>query len=166
MVAYTARAKHFVGLNKILRGKKVQFNRRERYLHLHEATLAEAQTWGLNPRGNRDELMVFTKLWRLLQNIEADCVIKAGRLVTLVRGVSLVLVDLGITPIPGIPQDPCTTCDVLNVMGVILAPVGRIRLQPQPLGLGTAHSSLSSPLSSQHQRFVLSLFYFLNVIYF
>jgi hypothetical protein len=39
---------------------------------------------------------------------------------TLVRDVSKVLKDLGMPPIPGIPRDPCTAGDVLEVVDVIL----------------------------------------------
>jgi hypothetical protein len=49
-----------------------------------------------------------------------DCIIEAGRLVMLVRDVSKVLVDLGMPPVSKIPQDPCTTSDVLVVVDVIL----------------------------------------------
>jgi hypothetical protein len=37
----------------------------------------------------------------------------------LVRDVSKVLVDLGMPPIPEIPQDPCTSSDVLAVVDVV-----------------------------------------------
>jgi hypothetical protein len=47
-------------------------------------------------------------------------VAEAGRLVILARDVSKVLVDLGMPPVPGIPQDPCTTGNVLEAVGIIL----------------------------------------------
>jgi hypothetical protein len=59
---------------------------------------------GLNPRDDREKLMDFVELWRLLQDVEADHIIEAGRLAILVREVSKVLVDLGMPPIPGIPK--------------------------------------------------------------
>jgi hypothetical protein len=65
--------------------------------------LADAHTCGFNPRDNRDELVEFTELQRLRQDVEADSVIEAGRLATLVRDVSKVLVNLGMPPIPEIP---------------------------------------------------------------
>jgi hypothetical protein len=65
--------------------------------------LAEAHTCGFNPRDNCDELMEFTELQRLLQDAEADRVVEAGWLATLVRDVSKVLVNLGMPPIPEIP---------------------------------------------------------------
>jgi hypothetical protein len=82
--------------------------------------LADAHTCGFNPRDNRDELMEFTELQRLRQDIEADSVIEAGRLVTLVRDVSKVLVNLGMPPIPEIPWDPRMTSDVLAAVDIIL----------------------------------------------
>jgi hypothetical protein len=45
---------------------------------------------------------------------------EAGWLAILARDISLVLVDLGMPPISGIPQDLHTTGDVLEVVGVIL----------------------------------------------
>jgi hypothetical protein len=59
---------------------------------------------GLNPRDDREKLMEFAELWRLLQDVEADHITEAGRLAILVREVSKVLVDLGMPPIPGIPK--------------------------------------------------------------
>jgi hypothetical protein len=40
--------------------------------------------------------------------------------VILVRDVSKVLMDLGMTPIPGIPRDSRMIDDVLEVVGIIL----------------------------------------------
>jgi hypothetical protein len=49
MAAHTARAKHSLGLDKMLGEKKAKLDRRERDLGLHEAVLAEAWSRGLNP---------------------------------------------------------------------------------------------------------------------
>jgi hypothetical protein len=46
-------------------------------------------------------------------------VAKVGQLTILARYVSKALVDLGMPPIPGIPWDPCTASDILEVVGVI-----------------------------------------------
>jgi hypothetical protein len=51
---------------------------------------------------------------------EVDHVVEAGQLAILVRDVSKVLVDLGMPPILGIPQDLCKAGDILEVMDVIL----------------------------------------------
>jgi hypothetical protein len=91
-----------------------------RDLDLREATLEEAQTQGLNPRDNCDELMEFFKLQRLLQDDEADHVIEARRLATLVRDASNVLEDLGMPPILRIPRDPHTAGDILEAVDIIL----------------------------------------------
>jgi hypothetical protein len=64
--------------------------------------------------------MEFVETWRLLQDAEADRVVEAGRLSTLVRDVSKVLMDLGMPPIPGIPWDPCKAGNILEAMDVIL----------------------------------------------
>jgi hypothetical protein len=48
------------------------------------------------------------------------CIAKAGRLASLARDVFEVLVDLGMPPIQGIPQDPGMTSDIFEVVGVIL----------------------------------------------
>jgi hypothetical protein len=68
MASHTTCAKHSLGLDKILGEKKVELDGRERDLDLCEAVLAEAQTQGLNPQDNRDELMVFVELQRPLQD--------------------------------------------------------------------------------------------------
>jgi hypothetical protein len=90
---------------------------------LRETVLVEAQTRGLNPRDNHNELMELVELQRLLQDAEVDCVIEACRLVTLVRDVSKVLEDHGMSPIPRIPRDPCTASDILGVVDIILEDV-------------------------------------------
>jgi hypothetical protein len=82
--------------------------------------LVEAQARGINPRDNHDELMEFIELRRLRQVIETDRITDASRLATLVREVSQVLESLGLPPIPGMPQEPCTTDDLLGALDVIL----------------------------------------------
>jgi hypothetical protein len=84
------------------------------------AALAEAQARGLNPWDNRDELMELIELSGLPWDVEVDCVVEVGRLVTLVRDVSKVLEDLGMSPITGIPRDPRTAGDIKGVVDVIL----------------------------------------------
>jgi hypothetical protein len=120
MAAHTARAKHSLSLDKLLGEKKVEIDGREQDLELREAALAEAQTRGLQPRDNRDVLMEFVELWRLLQDTEADRIIEVSRLATLVRDMSKVLAGLGLPHIPKILRDPCTTSDVLEVVDVFL----------------------------------------------
>jgi hypothetical protein len=120
MEAHTARAKHSFILDKVLGEKKVELNGREWDLGLCEAMLVEAQSPGLNPWDNREELMEFVKLQRLIKDVEVERITKAGRLAILVSDVSEVLVDHGMPPIPGIFRDPCTTDDILEVMGIIL----------------------------------------------
>jgi dynactin complex subunit len=94
MATHTARAKHSLGLDKMLGEKKVELDGRDQDLELCKATLKEAQTLELNPRDNRDELMEFVELRRLLQHAVADRVIEVGWLATLVRDVSKVLANL------------------------------------------------------------------------
>jgi hypothetical protein len=121
--AHSARDKPSLGLDKILGEEKVELDKRERDMGLRETVLVEAQTRGLNPRDNHNELMELVELQRLLQDTEVDCVIEACRLVTLVRDVSKVLEDHGMSPIPGIPRDPCTASDILGVVDIILEDV-------------------------------------------
>jgi hypothetical protein len=64
--------------------------------------------------------MEVVKLRGLLRDAEVDRVIEAGRLATLVRDVSKVLEDLGMSPIPGSPRDPRTAVDILGAVDVIL----------------------------------------------
>jgi hypothetical protein len=120
MVAHTVHAKHSLGLDKMLGEKKVELNGREPNLNLREVALVEAQTRGLNPRDNHDELMEFIELRRLLQDVKADRIVEAMHLSTMVRDVSKVLKDHGRPPIPGSPQDPRMADDVLEVSDVIL----------------------------------------------
>jgi hypothetical protein len=64
--------------------------------------------------------MEFIKLRRLLQDVEVDRVIEAGRLAILLTDMSKVLVDLSMPPIPGIPWDPRTAGDLLGAIDVML----------------------------------------------
>jgi hypothetical protein len=64
--------------------------------------------------------MEFVEPRRHLKEAEVERIDKARRLAILVRGASKVLVDLGIPPIPGIPQDPHTADDILEAAGTIL----------------------------------------------
>jgi hypothetical protein len=100
--AHTTHAMHSLGLNKILGEKRVELDEREQDQGLHEAALEDVRTRGLNPRDHHDELMEFVALRRLLQGVEADRTIEAGRLATLVRDVSKVLEDLGMSLSPKI----------------------------------------------------------------
>jgi hypothetical protein len=84
------------------------------------AVLEEAQSWGLNPWDNRLELMELVELWRHLEEAEMERVIEAGRLANLVWDISKVLVDLGMPPIPGFPQDPRIASSILEAAGTIL----------------------------------------------
>jgi hypothetical protein len=63
--------------------------------------------------------MQFIELQRHLKEAEVEHVAEAGRLVILVRDVSNVLGDLGMPPIPRIPQDPCTADNILEAVGTI-----------------------------------------------
>jgi hypothetical protein len=49
-----------------------------------------------------------------------DRITEASRLATLVREVPQVLENLGMPPIPRIPQDPRTAGDILEVVDMIL----------------------------------------------
>jgi hypothetical protein len=44
---------------------------------------------------------------------------KAGQLTILARDASMVLVDLGMPPIPRIPRDPHMDNDIMEVVGII-----------------------------------------------
>jgi hypothetical protein len=103
--------------------------------------------------------MEFVEVGRLLQDANVDRITEAGRLAILARDVFKLLVDLGMPPILGIPQDPCTAINILEAVDVILE---CLRLRPQPLGLGPARLSLSPPSFGLHLYFVL-FFLFLDV---
>jgi hypothetical protein len=64
--------------------------------------------------------MEFVELQRLPNEAEVEHITTAGPLASLVRDVYMVLVDLGMLPIPEIPQDPPVAGDVLVAVGVIL----------------------------------------------
>jgi hypothetical protein len=63
---HMARAKHTLGLDKMLGLKMVQLDGKERDLDLHEVALEEVHSWGLNPRGNHEEIMELVELRRHL----------------------------------------------------------------------------------------------------
>jgi hypothetical protein len=100
--------------------KKEGLNRKERDLELCAVALVEAQSQGLNPQDNHDELMAHVMLHGLLWDTEVDHIIEAGWLATLVRDVSKVLEDLGMFPISGIPLYRCTVGDILGAVDIIL----------------------------------------------
>jgi hypothetical protein len=100
--------------------RKEEHDGRERDLELHMGALAEAQARGLYPQDNHDKLTEFVELHGLLWDTEVDHIIDADRLATLVRDVSMVLEDLGMSPIPGIPWDLQSASDILGVVDVIL----------------------------------------------
>jgi hypothetical protein len=56
MCMHTDRAKHTIGLDKMLGEKKVPLYEKERGLALWESALAEAQAQGLNTQDNREEM--------------------------------------------------------------------------------------------------------------
>jgi hypothetical protein len=120
MEAHTICAKHSLGLDKMLGEKKVELDGRERDLGLREVALVEAQSRGLNPRDNHEELIEFVELRMLLKDIKVEHVAEAERLAILARDVSKVLVALGKPPVLGIPWDPCMADNILEVMGIIL----------------------------------------------
>jgi hypothetical protein len=64
--------------------------------------------------------MEFNEQQKLLKDAEVGCITEAGWLATLARGVSKVLVDLGMQPILGIPWDPCTADNILEAVSAIL----------------------------------------------
>jgi hypothetical protein len=96
--AHTDRGKQVLDLDKMLGERMVELDGREHDLELRAATLAEAQAWD-----NRDELTEFIELCWLLHDTKMDHVIEADRLETMVRDVSKVLENLGMSPIPEIP---------------------------------------------------------------
>jgi hypothetical protein len=57
--------------------------------------------------------------WRF-KEAEVEHVGEVSQLAVLVRDVSNVLVDLGMPPIPRLPQDPRAAGDILEVVGTIL----------------------------------------------
>jgi hypothetical protein len=85
-----------------------------------EAALMEAQARRLNPQENRYELSKLVKLREHLDEAKAAHIIEAVELATLVMEISMILGDLGLPPIRGIPQDPGKARDVLEAMCVVM----------------------------------------------
>jgi hypothetical protein len=112
MHTHTARAKPTLGLDKMLEEKKVLLIGKEWDLALCEAALMEVQSLGPILRDNHEELMEFIKLRRCLEEAEVEHITKVGQLAVLLGDISNVLVDLGMPPISGIPQDPGMAGDV------------------------------------------------------
>jgi hypothetical protein len=100
--------------------KKVLLDGREQFLILHEAALVEAQSRGLNPQDNYQELMVLVELWRCLEEAKVEHFTEVEWLAVLLGDISKVLVDLGMPRFPGIPRDSCTADNILEVVGTIL----------------------------------------------
>jgi hypothetical protein len=73
--------------------------------------LVEAQSRDHNPQYNSAELMELIELRRRIEEVEVEI---------LMGDISKVLMDLIIPPIPGIPRDPRTIDNVLEVAGTIL----------------------------------------------
>jgi hypothetical protein len=115
MRTHTDRAKHTLGLKKMLGEKKVQLDKKEQYL-----TLQEAHARGLNPYGNREELTGLIDLQKSMDEAEVARVVEAGQLAILVEDIFRVLMDLGMPPILRILQDSGKASDVLKVVGTIL----------------------------------------------
>jgi hypothetical protein len=160
MDAHTALAKHSLGLDKMLGEKKVELDGRERDLSLYEEALVEAQSQGPNPWDNRDELMEFIELQKLLKDAEVGCITKAKWLEILARDVSKVLVDLGVPPIPRIPRDPRTASNILQAMGAILECLQEAYATGHdPLGLGIVH------LPPSPKSVILNLFFIFIILF-
>jgi IMP dehydrogenase/GMP reductase len=62
MEAHTIHTKHSLNLDKMLGEQKVHLDERDWDLDLREAVMVEAQSQGLNPRDNHEELMEIIEL--------------------------------------------------------------------------------------------------------
>jgi hypothetical protein len=100
--------------------KKVQLDGKERDINLCEAVMAEAQSQGLNPQENHEELMDHVELQRCHEEARLEHITEAVQLAILVGDISKVLLDLGIPTIPRIPQPTRTASDVLEATGTVL----------------------------------------------
>jgi hypothetical protein len=109
--------KHTLSLDKMLEETKVLLEEKKQDLKVWEATLVEVKTRGLNPQDNRDLLV---ELRERLGEVEADHVTEAEELASLMTNISKVLMDLGLSPIQGVPQVRNKAREVLKVTGSIL----------------------------------------------
>jgi hypothetical protein len=109
--------KHTLSLDKMLEETKVLLEEKKQDLKVWEAALVEVKTRGLNPQDNRDLLV---ELRERLGEVEADHVTEAEELASLMTNISKVLMDLGLSPIQGIPQVRNKAQEVLKVTGSIL----------------------------------------------
>jgi hypothetical protein len=75
---HTTHAKHHLNLDKMLGEKNVELNRREQDLDMREVALVEAQSRGLNPWDNHEELMEFIELRNFLKEADVECVTEVG----------------------------------------------------------------------------------------
>jgi hypothetical protein len=75
-------------------------------LKIQEVTLEKAQARDINLWENRDLLVELVELPRHLAVVERDHFTEAEELAALVAKISMVLVDLRLAPIQGIPQVP------------------------------------------------------------
>jgi hypothetical protein len=109
--------KHTLSLDKMLEETKVLREEKKQDHKVWEAALVEVKTRGLNPQDNRDLLV---ELRERLGEVEADHVTEAEELASLMTNISKVLMDLGLSPIQGIPQVRNKAREVLKVTGSIL----------------------------------------------
>jgi hypothetical protein len=109
--------KHTLSLDKMLEETKVLLEEKKQDHKVWEAALVEVKTRGLNPQDNRDLLV---ELRERLGEVEADHVTEAEELASLMTNISKVLMDLGLSPIQGIPQVRNKAREVLKVTGSIL----------------------------------------------
>jgi hypothetical protein len=64
--------------------------------------------------------MELVALRKHLEEAKLECIAEAGRQGVLVGDISKVLVDLGMPPILGIPQDPSTVNNIVEAVGIVL----------------------------------------------
>jgi hypothetical protein len=80
----------------------------------------EAQAHRLNPQEKRYELLKLVELREHLDEAKAAHIVEAEELAMLVVEISMILGDLGLPPIRGIPQDLGKARDVMEAVGVVL----------------------------------------------
>jgi hypothetical protein len=103
-----------------LEEKKARLDGQEQDLILREEALSEARTRGLDPVERQEELVELVELRQRLEETRLARGAEAARLARIVGDMSGALVNLGMAPVPEIPQLPDKADDVLRAAGVVV----------------------------------------------
>jgi hypothetical protein len=115
----TFMSKHSINFNRMLEERQILLSL-QKDLKMREVKMAEEQARVLCSFNVQDLPVELEDLRVRVAGVQDEHDAKDGELLALVVEASNALVDLGILPIPDIPQFPKMAQDVLTAVGVIL----------------------------------------------